>query len=375
MKLLKHIYKTKTLSEYGVFLFIALLLILLLGNIFIPEYRVQNIDAQLLKIKGKHFKFDDDPHVAEFIRSVKSNNGYICMGTSESTPLRDGNYYEFLDRDTSYATRFSILGGAGWSCGIHMAMLLNHQEEVDSLKLIYFINPVYWRSELNGFKKGYWTRYLNYSAYRHTVRGNMAQGFSEISNEYSEVLNPGEKFLFIMEYWLREIRKPFFRDLRYWLFPEEYEQDLSFPVQEKKDLQEYAWFGKIDNTYIDTSWNVTYEFKTRNWLNPIIDNDYRNRELIAFISLCNELNVNVIFILGPVNEIYIRKYHQPYYEGYMQAVAGIRDILDREGVDYIDATELGNIPGSFMDNQHHSSYGAYLIYQKIKTYIHEKNNH
>ncbi|MCK5766108.1 MAG: hypothetical protein KAH26_08985, partial [Bacteroidales bacterium] len=239
----------------------------------------------------------------------------------------------------------------------------------------YFINPVYWRSELNGFDKGYWKRYLNYGAYRHTIRGNMAPDFNDISNEYSEVLNPGEKFLFIMEYWLREIRKPFFRDLRYWLFPEEYEKDLSFPAQEKKDLQEFAWFGEIDTSYIDTLWNVTYEFKTRNWLNPIIDNDYRNRELIAFISLCNELNVNVIFILGPVNEIYIRKYHQPYYEGYMQAVAGIRDILDREGVDYIDATDLGNIPGSFMDNQHHSSYGAYLIYQKIKTYIHEKNTH
>ena len=197
----------------------------------------------------------------------------------------------------------------------------------------------------------------------------------DISNEYNQVLNPGEKFLFSLEYWLREIRKPFFRDLRYWLFPEEYYKDLSFLSQEKKGLQEFACFGEIDTTYVDTSWNITYEFKTRTWLNPIIDNDYRNRELIAFIRLCNELNVNVSYILGPVNEIYIRKYHPPYYEGYMQAIAGIRDILDKEGVDYIDATELGNIPGSFIDNQHHSSYGAYLIYQKTKKHIYEKNNH
>ena len=45
-----------------------------------------------------------------------------------------------------------------------------------------------------------------------------------------------------------------------------------------------------------------------------------------------------------------------------------------EEADFIDVTEVGNIPGSFIDNQHHSSYGAYLIYQKIKNHLHEKED-
>lgn len=375
MRLLKHIYKTRTLREYGLFLFVSFFVVLLLGNLFIPEFGIQDIEGQMLKIKGKHIKFDDDPHVSEFIRSVKQSDGYICMGTSESTPMKDGNYYEFLDQDTSYATRFSILGGAGWTCGLHMAMLLNHREEVDSLKLIYFINPVYWRSELSGFRKGYWTRYLNYGTYQTTLKHSTENDdFARISANYADVVNPAEKLLFKTENWFRALRKPFFRDLRYWLFPKQYLEDLAFVAKPKSELEDYEFFGILDTAFIDTSWNATYEFMSRTWLNPIVDADYRDQELKAFIKLCQELNVQVTFVLGPVNEIYIAKYHPPYLDGYQNIVDHIRALLTEENADFIDATDLGNIPGSFIDNQHHSSYGAYLIYQKIKKHLHEKNS-
>lgn len=375
MKLLRNIYKTRALSEYGIFIFASLLLLLILGNIFIPEYEVQGVDTQLLKIKGKHFKFNDGPHVSEFIHSVKSNDGYICMGTSESTPLRDGNYYEFLDQDTSYDKRFSILGGAGWTCGLHMAMLINHSKEVDSLKIIYFINPVYWRSELAGFRKSYWTRYLNYGTYKHTLK-NMEghDGFASISSGYIKELNPAEKLLFQTENWFRLIREPFFRDLRYWLSPEQYLEDLEYFATEKRSFSAFENFGTIDTSYLDTNWNVTHEFMGRTWLNPIADDTYRDAELKAFIDLCEELEVDVTFILGPVNEIFIEKYHPPYLQGYLNVLIHIRQLLTEEKVDFIDASDLGKIPASFIDNQHHSSYGAYLIYQKIKTHLHEKDD-
>ncbi len=373
MKLLRNIYKTRTLSEYGLFIAASLLVLLILGNIFIPEYKVQSVDTQLLKIKGKHFKFDDAPHVSEFIRSVKSNDGYICMGTSESTPLRDGNYYEFLDQDTSYDAHFSILGGAGWTCGLHMAMLINHANDVDSLKLIYFINPVYWRSELAGFRKSYWLRYLNYGTYKQTLSYiDSRDGFASISSGYKKELNPAEKLLFQTENWFRAIRKPFFRDLRYWISPEKYLEDLEYFAAEKRNFDAFEYFGTIDTAYLDTSWNVTHEFMGRTWLNPMVQDTYRDDELKAFIDLCEGLGVETTFILGPVNEIYIAKYHPPYLQGYQEMVEHIRQFLIEENVDFIDASDLGNIPGSFIDNQHHSSYGAYLIYQKIKTHLHEK---
>lgn len=375
MKLLASIYKTKTLSEYGRFILIALACVLILGNIFIPDYTVQNVGSQVIKLKGKHFKYDDNPHVREFIRSVSSRDGYICLGTSESTTLRDGNYYEFLDQDTSYDTRFSILGGAGRSCGLHMPMLLNHKEEVAGLKLIYFINPVYWRSELNGFDKGYWTRYVNYSAYLKTLKQDENDLFAGISEQYSDKLNIGEKFLYSTAYLLRKIRKPFFQDLRYFLFPGDYPKDLAYLAQEKQGFGQFAYFGQIDTTYLDTSWNVSHEFMNRTWLNPMVDNDYRTQELKAFIELSEALGAEVTYILGPVNDIYIKKYHPPYREGYQNTLNNLRDVLQAEKADWIDLTHIGSVPGSFIDNQHHSSYGAYLIYRELKQHLYEKEDH
>ena len=374
MKLIDNIYRTKNLRGHGIFILVALAVILLAGNLFIPEYPVRNVDEQIIKLKGKYFRYDDSPHVTEFINSVKNRDGYICMGTSESTTLRDGNYYEFLDQDPAYDTRFSILGGAGRSCGIHLPMLLNHQEEVRSLKLIYFINPVYWRSELNHFDKGYWTRYVNYKTYTRTLKLDHQSLLAEISSQYSTELNFGEKFLHYNEYLLRKLRKPFFHDLRYMLKPESYFNDLAYLASEKEGFDQYAYFGEIDTSYIDPGWNITHEFKGRTWLNPMVEDEYRSIELKNFIKLCNDLGVEATFILGPVNEIFIEKYKPTYLEGYQKTVQKISRILQDENVDWIDASHLGSVPGSFIDNQHHSSYGAYLIYKEIKKHLHEKED-
>ena len=374
MKLIDKIYRTKSLRNHGIFILIALVVILVVGKLFIPDYPVQHVDEQILKLKGKHFRFDDSPHVSEFIQSVKSRNGFICMGTSESTTLRDGNYYEFLDQDTSYQTRFSILSGAGRSCGMHMPMLLRHQQEVDSLRLIYFINPVYWRSELNHFDKGYWTRYVNYKAYNNALLKDQQGLLADVSNQYSTELNFGEKFLHYSEYQIRKLRKPFFHDLRYWLNPLSYLNDLEYLAKAKEGCEQFDYFGYIDTSYLDTSWNITHEFKNRTWLNPMVEDEYRSIELKNFIKLCNDLGVEVTFVLGPVNEIFIERYKPSYLEGYQNTVQKIRQILQEEHVDWIDVTFLGTVPGSFIDNQHHSSYGAYLIYKEIKKHLHEKGD-
>lgn len=373
MKSLRYIYKTKTLREYGIFILSALVLVFILGNIFIPSYPVQDVDEQLLSLKGKYLKYDDGPHVQEFLRSVKRNGGYICMGTSESTSLRDGNYYEFLDQDTSIAARFSILGGAGRTCGLHMPMIINHLEDIDSLRLIYFINPVYWRSELNHFDKGYWKRYLNYGLYREMVASTGQDGFTKISARYNAVTNPFEKMLYRFEYYARKWRKPFFHDLRYLLSPSKYLGDLDYSESKKEGTGQFDFFGRIDTAYLDTSWNVSHEFMGRTWLNPIVDNSYRSDELKAFIRLCRDAGADVTYVLGPVNEIYIAKYHPPYLDGYQSVLDHIASILQEEQADWIDMTYLGNIPGSFIDNQHHSSYGASLIYRDIKIHLDEKN--
>ena len=57
-----------------------------------------------------------------------------------------------------------------------------------------------------------------------------------------------------------------------------------------------------------------------------------------------------------------------------QITANILRLLDEENAPYIDCSDLSAEPGVFEDWQHHTTYGAVFIYQKIKDYVLEKEN-
>ena len=49
----------------------------------------------------------------------------------------------------------------------------------------------------------------------------------------------------------------------------------------------------------------------------------------------------------------------------------LRDKFSKEGFNFIDATDISEIPATFLDKQHHSKFGGYLLYKRIKEYWHE----
>jgi len=60
---------------------------------------------------------------------------------------------------------------------------------------------------------------------------------------------------------------------------------------------------------------------------------------------------------------------------YERTVAQIKELLEAENAPFVDASDISGLPGTFDDHQHHSSYGAWLIYKKIKSFLNEEHSH
>ena len=371
MKLIKNIYKTSSLSRNGLFILISVLVLFFFGAAFITNFYKDIGEEQLFTLDGENLKYNDHEQVSQFLESIKFNNGYLCLGTSESSLLKAGNYYDFLNNDPTVASRFSILYGAGRTCGIHIPMFLNNRDVVNSLKVIYFINPVYWREDLCRLQKVYWNRYTNYAMCKDVnVSETEHEKYFQEVDAYFDQLDFTEKVTLSVEYWLRKVRKSYFQDLKCLLDPANYESNLNFIDENEVDLSSFYKFGKVDDEDIDTIWNIRYDFKNKEWFKPINEQvDYRYKELQSFITLCKDLNIQATYLIGPYNERFIKNFNSKSLAGYKKTVLKIKRLLVQENTRFIDASDISTVSGAFIDHQHHSSYGAYLIYQKIKSYI------
>jgi len=374
VSLSRNIYKTKNLAKNGVYILIIVVIVLPLGKLFIPPFTLKQPIGQLSTLNGLSVKYDDSPAVSLFFTSIKQHKGYLCLGTSETSYLPDGNYYDFLNNDTNIKARFSVLSGAGRTCGLYIPLLLRHRSEVDSLNIIYFINPVYWCTDHAQVDKEYWNRYSSYPicADINLTQNEKKLYYSPVES-YLDKLNPVERTTFSLVYEIRKYRRSFFQDLRYDINPSSYLNTLSFIPQKKLPLSSFNNFGEIDTKNIDTTWNTERSFTDKAWFKSIDDTaTYRYKELTSFITTCRNLGVNALYVLGPYNGRFITNYSKSSLEGYRQTSQNIRNLLTNEKVNFIDASNLSYTPGTFTDHQHHSSYGAYLIYKELKTLLYEK---
>ncbi len=374
MSFIKSIYKTKTLASNGAFILICGVVLLALGYA-LPDIQTRNFEKQISSLNGFKTKFNDQTEVSEFYQSIKRNDGYLVLGTSESTNLKEGNYFDFLNNDQDLNShQFSALTGAGRTCGTHIPLMQHHAEELDSLKLIYFINPVYWRQDLCELSLDYWNRYTNYhvcSSLDLTSQENKEYLTPVI--EYQKRLSWFKKLLFKSEYMIRSARMNYFQKLRFHLNSEEYSTQFSFHSDYKRDYLEDPQFGKVDRQNIDTVWNISKNFTQKNWFKPINSAiNHRYEELAAFIKLCQELEIQATFILGPTNDLFIEQFAPEALPEYNSTTQKIRELLKNNHVDYVDASDISKEIGAFTDHQHHSSYGAYLIYLKLKHHLYEK---
>jgi hypothetical protein len=374
MKLIESFYKTKHLSNNGIFICIASTLLLSIGY-FIPDEPPHKFNQQMVSLNGYNTKHNDQSQVSDFLLSIKNTNGSLVLGTSESTTLKGGNYYTYFNNDKDINTnKLSVLAGAGRTCGMHIPILLHHREEVDSLKLIYFINPVYWRTDLCEVNLEYTNRYCN---------SKMCNSISLTKQEEEDFFYPIEAYnnkldwfnmtIAYMEQTIRSARKQYSQNLRYNLNPEEYTSQFNFISSTKTDYTSNPQYGKPDLEQMDTIFNISKKFTHKEWFNPInTATDYRYKELTSFIKLCNDLGIQATFIIGPYNERFIKKYDPKSLNDYKATTENIKQLLIKNNSDFIDATDISATVGAFDDHQHHSSYGAYLIFLKMKKHFYEK---
>jgi hypothetical protein len=366
---LRDFYRTSNLAQYGRFIVLVLIVLLILGKLLIPEFKPEKSKEQLFEIRGVTTKYNDKIELKTFIESIKSNKGFLCLGTSESGNLEGKNYYDFLNRDPQISSSFSVLAGAGRNCGLYIPLILDQPEVFEGLKLIYFINPVYWRTDVCEVNEEYWSRYSNIAMCKYVeLKSTNERELFKVVEEHYSLLNPFQKLKATMEYHIRESRKVFFRDLRHWVYPEEYNQQFNYVSKSKINKEVEV----VHSDLIDTTINANYSFHNQEWFRPIDENsDYRFRELQAFIDACRIAKIKLQFVVGPYNQRFIKHYYPTDLKGYQNVVQKICALLDHEKTSYINAIDISTIAGAFIDHQHHSTYGAFLISKKLKQQLNE----
>ena len=366
---MRKLYQLKILAYIGLVAMASLLGFLLL-SLCIPKFQADKSSQQLYTIRHQELRDNNQLYTNLFLQSIKENNGYLVLGTSESTSLPDGNYYDFLNADTSLPYKFSVISGAGRTPCTYFP-LIQSNKNVEGLKILFFINPRYWSDRLASKNAEYFDRYVSFVEYKLSNKTD--------NQQVENILNVNQKYLPLSSrigewgwFAFEKLHRKYYQDLVFTLHPEKFNQSLSY-FNTKLSLDEYGNAMELDSTQFDFEYNVMLPAESHLGVLKVDTTiTYRYDELRAMIALCKEHKVDITFIVGPYNQ---KVFEQtcPSEVPKIEAVCrNIQAICEHEGVPYIDVTDLSDQLGAFSDYQHHSSYGAYLIYQRIKTYVFEK---
>lgn len=348
----------------------SVFLALILSLVVIPLIIASLTPISLSLPKGIHIK--SGSHLFyNFLENIKQTNDILVLGTSETgNSLNGNNYFSLLNRDTEFNKSVYALGGAGRSANVYFPLILDNPAAFKNLNIIYYINPTYWRNGLNKFNETYANRYIESSLV------NYVKEAAKTEDVFDNFMNPGENYnshvSFLFSRAIDRFKSLYYHDLNLVLSEKEI-----IPIK-KVNLKTIYDSTKITNLkqQIDLEFNVTNEFLRKNSDFPSINTEstYQYDLLFSFIQLCKKNEINCTFYLGPYNEIYCQKKNPELKNEHLIVINSIRDLLINSQVDFIDGSSISSIPGTFMDIQHISEYGAYLTAIQIKEHYEKKNN-
>jgi hypothetical protein len=330
---------------------------------------------QALTVKGTYVK-NNNRVLDRFLSGIREENGVLVLGTSETAYKFDScNYWGFLNADKSTDLKFSVLSGAGRTSSVYFPLLLKDPKKFQNLNILYYVNPTYWREYLSEFDTHYYENYAGKELVLGIIKEAKKRGL------YRQFIKPavydsiGIDSISINE----------FKDLSFQIvdnFRSYFYYDLVRLIQDNakirgKDKLLDTLTGKMYEEFvrdIDLQTNVTTEYLQRNADFPSIDKNTRFRydELYAFINLCKNNDIRITFYLGPYNTVYAQHKNPELINDYQEVVREIREIIIGAELPLIDGSDISNIPGTFIDVQHISKYGAWLTAQKIKKYYEKK---
>lgn len=367
---MKQMKTLKFWAQVGVWVLLLLPLLLVCGLLLIPKYTPNAPQEQIFTIRFSDLRTENELYVNQFLNSIKNNDGYLVIGTSETTKRKNGNYYDFLNADPEVPCSFSYISGAGKTACTYFSLLVNN-ENFENLKIIYFVNPIYWTNKLANSNLDYFSRYTSYTPYMKADRSVDLSYFIKVNQKNAR---PWVKVTDFLSFYADKCRQRYYQDLRFNINSAAFED--SFPrIPREIDLQHLTFYRDLDSACYDFERNMARDahFDSGDF-DVYPDAEYRYEELRKMIEICKLRHVEIVFVLGPVNELGFAKADPKQLPGLLQVQDNVRQLFENAGVDFIDATDVGKVSGAFLDGQHHNSYGAFLISKKIKNYVLEKNN-
>lgn len=367
---MRKIYSLKFLSFVGIMV-LAATVFWTVVSVCIPRYRAPEAGQQVYSIRHQELKDNNSLYTDLFLKSIEKNNGYLILGTSETGARPKGNYYDFLNADTSLHSKFSVISGAGRTPCVYFP-LIQSNANVKGLKLIFYLNPSYGCGKLAYSNSDYFERYVSYTAWRKANHPKNAEvdKILRINAPAKKKLDAAFEFL---SYYLDIFRKKFYQDLLFDIKPDKFLKSIIWI-----DYIDYGKFRErplLDEQSYNFDLNVSSSFDVNSYtLWPHPESRYRCEELQTMIHLCKERGIDAVFVVGPYNSVAYSKIHPDELPKIEEHTENIIRVLKEEGAQYIDCTDLSSEPGMFDDWQHNTSYGAYFIYQRIKDYVLEKES-
>lgn len=364
-------YRMKYMAFVGVVALVAVAF-WMLASLCIPSFRYSSTSGQLYTIRHQELRDNNTLYTDLLVQSIKANNGYLVLGTSESDYMYGENYYDFLNADTTLQCRFSVIAGAGRTACTYFP-LIQSNKNIGGLKIIYFVNPAYWCNKLARSNADYFFRYTSFANY---CKANKLENkaVSKILKANLSSTRLDDVMSDFFSYYIDRARRKYYQDLIFNIDTAKFENTLAW-IKPQHELTLPSTYELPDSSTHNYDLNVDASFDINSYsLDAHPEATYRYDELCAMIQVCRENNVDITFVVGPYNSIAFGKVH-PTEVPEMQSICdSITNLLETESANYIDATDISSTAGAFRDWQHHSSYGAYLIYQKIKDYVVEKEN-
>ncbi len=361
------------MRELGIAAIIASLLMIVLTLIlwlFSENKQITSIgEHQFLDVSAANVR-KNDAYFHKFLENIKLNKGVLILGTSESGPLNGYNYTELLNSDPNMKTAFSTFYGAGRFCDMYLPLIAESPELWKNLKILVFVNPTYWRQGLNEPSETYQTRYLDVSLVEASRKKLKAYDFDYLLGDVHASLRLS-RLDRIDDYLEKNIESLYYNNLNSYFNPV---ANVYGFFNGKKEIEFNAFRLESLKQEIDSTYNASFPFLEKNRENlvfPPLDSipDYRFRSLEAFIKICKDKNIRARFVIGPYNGVmadYLNVSNT--ISEYKKLRLDLLEFFESRNQKIIDLTDLSSVNHTFIDVQHHSAYGGYLIYKRIKEY-------
>jgi len=289
---------------------------------------------------------------------------------TETQSYKGNNYWGILNKDSAINRTFSVLYGAGRCSHVYFPLILKSPKYFENLEVLCYINPTYWRLSLNNFDQTYFNRYVDSTLVYLIQKEAQALGiYEQFMKPVFKESNSTMNYKHIINYYLDDYKSFFYYDL---------DKALSgdYTKESMPEFKKYYTKEKIEafRNKINLEYNATDEFLKLGASFPVIDtaSTFQYEMLSKFIMLCKKYNIRCTFYLGPYNEIYCKKKTPKLLAQHRKVIKVLMQILTDSGMPFIDGSHLSIIPGTFIDVQHTSEYGGYLIANQLKEYY-EKN--